>query len=165
MKILISEGEWLYRERMVDLQKQVFGTHVILEKAEGLSLISAIKKNKPDVVILDTHILNGNIMNVLRNINSLPFIRRTILFASSTLSNYQKELQDYQLSYINNTFLDFQKVIRILVEVDREIDESTNTERDCFEKQVAFPKIKRSGPGKKIIWHRNPGESALSWKN
>ena len=69
------------------------------------------------------------------------------------------------MSYINNSFLDFQKVIRILVEVDGEIDESTNTERDCFEKQVAFPKMKRSGPGKKINWHRNPGESVLSWIN
>jgi chemotaxis response regulator CheB len=164
MKVLISEGDWIYRERIVELQTQVSGLQVMLEKPDALSIISTIKKSRPDVVMLGLQLTNGNILDVLKNIQCSQFIQRLIILHNPLFSKYQGELKNYQAVYISNSHLDFRKVIRILVEIQHDLDEFQEPQDDRDEEEVIYAENKDAKQGRKLIWSRNPGERQLSWR-
>jgi len=162
MKVLISEGDWIYRERIVELQTQVFGVKVLLEKPDVQSIIATIKKNRPEVVILGLQVTNGNIIDVLKQIYPLQFIRRLIILFNPLFSEYQEELKRYRATYISNSLLDFRKVIRILVNIQHDLDESKDSRDDRGEKEVVIAEKENTKPKRRLVWNRNPGERLLS---
>lgn len=83
MKVLISEGDWISRERIVELTNQVNGIRIRLEKADALELITTIRKTRPHVVILGIQLTNGNIINVLKNIHCLQPLNRLIVLVDA----------------------------------------------------------------------------------
>ncbi len=162
MKVLISEGDWIYRERIVDLQNQVFGIQVLLEKPDALPVILKIKSSQPDAVIFGTDFVNGNIIDVIKNIHHLPFIHHMIILTTYKNSHFQKELLEFQVTYIPDTLLGFRKIIEILVGLQHNLTKLKNYQYEREEEEIVFTAKKKANPRQKIIWSRNPGERLLS---
>ncbi len=151
MRVLISEGDWIYRERIMELQTQVFGIKVLLEKPDVQSIIAAFKEYRPEVVILGLQLTSGNIIDLLKKIYSLQFTGRLIILFNPLFSEYQEELKKYHATYISNSLLDFHKVIRILVSIQHNLDELKGSRDDRDKEEVVIVEVENTKPQRRLV--------------
>ncbi len=68
MKVFLVDDSILIRQRLARMLSNVRGVEIVGEALGPRDAITAILETKPDVVILDIQLLNGNGMQVLQNI-------------------------------------------------------------------------------------------------
>lgn len=66
MRILVADGSTVLRERLVSMLSELVGVEMVGQAQDAPATLEAIRKLKPDVVILDTQMRGGSGIDVLK---------------------------------------------------------------------------------------------------
>jgi len=94
MKVLIADDSRLMRERIRAILSDASGIDTIHEAEDSPTAIQAVKKTKPDVVILDICMPGGNGISALEAIKSTADPPITIMLTNYPYPQYRKKCID-----------------------------------------------------------------------
>lgn len=97
MKILIVDDSRLARKELVDLVGEQPGQEVIAEASDVASAIAAINAHKPDLVLLDIHLPDGDGFDVLEQSDFTPQVIFTTAYEQHALRAFEFNALDYLL--------------------------------------------------------------------
>ncbi len=97
MNILIVDDSRLARKELADLLSHIPDTNVVAEAVDVNSAVAAINTHKPDVVLLDIHLPDGDGFDVLENCNFTPQVIFTTAYEQHALRAFEFNALDYLL--------------------------------------------------------------------
>lgn len=101
MKILIVDDSRLARKELTELIAELISEHpaleVIAEASDVASAVAAINKYKPDLVLLDIHLPDGDGFDVLENSDFTPHVIFTTAYEQHALRAFDVNALDYLL--------------------------------------------------------------------
>jgi len=131
---------------------------VIDEAWDKKSILSALLKNKPDIVFLDIQLGTGSIFDILNDIDNINF---KIVFVSAfdkyALNGYQYNAVDYLLKPVNS-----KKLVEVVSKIETQLKESISKEeilnnyKSNYRKIIENPKISvTDAKGVYSIYHKD----------
>jgi two-component system LytT family response regulator len=97
MNILIVDDSRLARKELADLLAYIPNTTLIAEAVDANSAIAAINTHKPDLVLLDIHLPDGDGFDVLEKSDFTPEIIFTTAYEQHALRAFEFNALDYLL--------------------------------------------------------------------
>ncbi len=97
MNLLIVDDSRLARKELIDLLSDIPNTNVIAEAVDVNTAVAAINTHKPDLVLLDIHLPDGNGFDVLENSNHTPQVIFTTAYEQHALRAFEFNALDYLL--------------------------------------------------------------------
>lgn len=89
MTLLIADDDIAFRMRLASIISNIDGIDVVGTAGNALDTISAAKKTRPDVIILDLHMPGGSGFEVLHAIKSSKPCPTVVMLTVSSKSEYQ----------------------------------------------------------------------------
>jgi two-component system LytT family response regulator len=106
MNLLIVDDSRLARKELVDLLKDIPNTNVIAEAVDVNTAIAAINTHKPDLVLLDIHLPDGDGFDVLENSSFTPQVIFTTAYEQHALRAFEFNALDYLLKPVTHERLE-----------------------------------------------------------
>lgn len=91
MRVFVVDDSALLRERVIGLLSELVGIEIVGQAQHALEAFHAIYELKPDVVILDIHLIAGNGIDVLQKIKRLDAAPIVIILTNSPTPPYRKK--------------------------------------------------------------------------
>ena len=82
MSVFVAEDSDVVRERLIELLTEIEGLDVVGQSSDAPSAVSAIRKLRPDVVILDIQMPGGSGIDVLKQIKTDAMPPVVIMFSN-----------------------------------------------------------------------------------
>jgi DNA-binding NarL/FixJ family response regulator len=90
VKVFLVEDAPLLRERLVALIASIPGTTVVGSAVGAQEAVSGILAARPDVVVLDIHLAEGNGFDVLRGLRAAQFAPGVYVLTNYPLEGYRQ---------------------------------------------------------------------------
>jgi DNA-binding NarL/FixJ family response regulator len=90
MKVFLVEDAPLLRERLEALIASIPGTSVVGSAVGAQEAVSGILAARPDAVVLDIHLAEGNGFDVLRGLRAAAFLPLIYVLTNYPLEGYRK---------------------------------------------------------------------------
>ena len=117
MRVFIAEDSPKVVERLTDLLEQVGELEVIGHAADVREAAECIRRLRPDVVILDLRMTNGNGIDVLKTIKITRPETKVIIFSNSSDAQYRKRLLDTGADAFLDKSSDFNQIPGIVLKL------------------------------------------------
>jgi DNA-binding NarL/FixJ family response regulator len=114
MKLFIADDNVAFREHLASHLLNTEGIEIVGEAGDVPESIAAIRKTKPDVVILDLHMPGGNGFDVLKEVKSSQPNPVVILLTVGPRSEYQTLSYIAGADYFFEKSSDLRKMARML---------------------------------------------------
>jgi len=114
MKVLIVDDSEVVRERLRTMLSELKGVEVIGQAESSKEAIGAIRKLKPDAVILDIQMSGGNGIKVLEKIKEEMPSTKVIMLTNYPYPQYRKKCMDAGADYFFDKSTEFEKVIEVV---------------------------------------------------
>lgn len=102
MKLLIVDDSRLARKELADMLADIPGTTLVAEAVDVSSAVAAINTHKPDVVLLDIHLPDGDGFDVLEKSDFTPQIIFTTAYEQHALRAFEFNALDYLLKPVTH---------------------------------------------------------------
>lgn len=102
MKLLIVDDSRLARKELADMLADIPNTTLIAEAVDVSSAIAAINTHKPDLVLLDIHLPDGDGFDVLEKSDFTPQIIFTTAYEQHALRAFEFNALDYLLKPVTH---------------------------------------------------------------
>ncbi len=102
MNLLIVDDSRLARKELADLLKNIPETNVIAEAIDVSSAVAAINIHKPDLVLLDIHMPDGDGFDVLERSDFTPQVIFTTAYEQHALRAFEFNALDYLLKPVTH---------------------------------------------------------------
>lgn len=102
MNLLIVDDSRLARKELADLLADIPNTKVVAEAADVTSAIAAINTHKPELVLLDIHLPDGNGFDVLEQSDFTPHVIFTTAYEQHALRAFEFNALDYLLKPVTH---------------------------------------------------------------
>jgi len=106
MNLLIVDDSRLARKELADLLKDIPNVSVIAEAVDVNSAVAAINTHKPDLVLLDIHLPDGDGFDVLENSHYTPQVIFTTAYEQHALRAFEINALDYLLKPVTRERLE-----------------------------------------------------------
>lgn len=106
MNLLIVDDSRLARKELVELLSEIPDTQVIAEAIDVSSAVAAINSHKPDLVLLDIHLPDGDGFDVLENCDFTPQVIFTTAYEQHALRAFEVNALDYLLKPVTRERLE-----------------------------------------------------------
>lgn len=118
MKILIIDDSPLLCDKLSNLINENLRVENIdcVYRAEGA--IETIEKTRPEVVILDIRLPDGNGIDLLKEIKQRSLAGKTVMFTSYAYPHYRKKCLSAGADHFFNKSSEFEKVIEFLKDLE-----------------------------------------------
>ena len=93
MKVFLVEDAPLLRERLETLIASVPGARVVGHAAAAKEAVEAILRERPDVVVLDIHLAEGNGFDVMRGLRAAAFAPEIHVLTNYPLDGYRQSAE------------------------------------------------------------------------
>lgn len=100
MNIVIVDDSRLARKELVELTSSIPGATIVAEASDVASAIAAINLHKPDLVLLDIHLPDGDGFDVLENADHIPQVIFTTAYEQHAVRAFEFNALDYLLKPI-----------------------------------------------------------------
>lgn len=100
MKTLIVDDSRLARKELAELLQEIPGMLLIAEAADVASALAAINTRKPDLILLDIHLPDGNGFDLLEKADFTPQVIFTTAYEQHALRAFEVNALDYLLKPI-----------------------------------------------------------------
>ena len=117
MKVFIAEDSPKVVERLRDLLEQAGELEVIGHAADAREAAKCVQSLRPDVVILDLRMTNGNGIDVLKTIKSTRPETKVIIFSNLSGTQYRKRLLDTGADAFLDKSSDFNQIPGIVLKL------------------------------------------------
>lgn len=128
MKLFIADDNVAFRTHLVSHLLNTEGIEIAGEAGDVPESIAAIRKTKPEVVILDLHMPGGNGFDVLKDIKSSWPSPVVILLTVGPRSEYQTLSYLAGADYFFEKSSDLRKMIRLVERIAKEDGHKRKTE-------------------------------------
>lgn len=102
MNLVIVDDSRLARKELVNLLAEIPNTEIIAEAADVKSAIAAINTHKPDMVLLDIHLPDGDGFDVLEQSDFTPQVIFTTAYEQHALRAFEFNALDYLLKPVTH---------------------------------------------------------------
>jgi len=102
MKLLIVDDSRLARKELVDMLADIPNTTLIGEAMDVNSAVAAINMHKPDLVLLDIHLPDGDGFDVLEKSDFTPQVIFTTAYEQHALRAFEFNALDYLLKPVTH---------------------------------------------------------------
>lgn len=102
MNLLIMDDSRLARKELADLLSDIPNTKLIAEAVDVNSAVAAINTHKPDLVLLDIHLPDGDGFDVLEQSDFTPQIIFTTAYEQHALRAFEFNALDYLLKPVTH---------------------------------------------------------------
>jgi len=117
VRVFIAEDSPKVVERLTDLLEQVGELEVIGHAADVREAAECIRRLRPDVVILDLRMTNGNGIDVLKTIKITRPETKVIIFSNFSDAQYRKRLLDTGADAFLDKSSDFNQIPGIVLKL------------------------------------------------
>jgi DNA-binding NarL/FixJ family response regulator len=114
MKVLIADDSGAVRERIKMLLSEVAAIEMIGEAENAQQAIEHIRRQVPDVVILDIRMPGGNGIDVLREIEKKDRLPVVIMLTNYPYPQYRRKCMDAGADFFFDKSKEFEKVVEVL---------------------------------------------------
>jgi DNA-binding NarL/FixJ family response regulator len=114
MRVLIADISPLLSERLADLLSELDGLEIVGRVRDAQEALSAMRELKPDVVLIDVHLLGKvglDLLKQLKREGDSPFV---MMLAHDVSDPYQKQCLESGADLLLYKTADFGKVFSIL---------------------------------------------------
>ena len=94
LKIFISDDSATVRERLVTMALDLPEVDVVGQAEDAPGSLDAIRRTRPDVVILDIRMPGGNGIKVLREVKKMNPAPRVIMLTNFAYAQYRKKCEE-----------------------------------------------------------------------
>ena len=119
MKLLIVDDSVIVREILRDSLGEVEGIEIVGEASNASEAVEMIRRLRPDVVVLDFKMPDGNALSVLKEIRSENLSPLVLMFTNYPHLQYRDACLDAGAHYFFDKSIDFDKVIEVLEQTAR----------------------------------------------
>lgn len=102
MNLLIVDDSRLARKELVDLLAEIPNVNLVAEAVDVSSAIAAINTHKPDMVLLDIHLPDGDGFDVLEQSDFTPQVIFTTAYEQHALRAFEFNALDYLLKPVTH---------------------------------------------------------------
>jgi DNA-binding NarL/FixJ family response regulator len=114
MKVFLVDDSLVIRQRLRRMVAEVNEVTVIGEAADAQEAISAIIEQKPDVVILDIHLLNGSGIDVLQKLKMATPDTAVIVLTNYPYPQYRQRCTEAGADFFFVKSTEFDQVVPAL---------------------------------------------------
>ena len=114
MKLLIVDDSVIVREILRDSLSEVEGIEIAGEASNASEAVEMIRRLRPDVVVLDFKMPDGNGLSVLKEIRNENLSPLVLMFTNYPHLQYRDACLDAGAHYFFDKSIDFDKVIEVL---------------------------------------------------
>jgi len=117
MKILIADDSIILRDRLSTLLSENENGIEIIHAGNPSDTVWLIKKNKPDVIVLEIRMQGGFELNMLKKIKKNKTAPVVIIFTSGTYPQYRKKCLEAGADFFFAKSTDFDKIPEVLKQI------------------------------------------------
>lgn len=114
MKVFIVDDSAIVRERLVNMLSELRNIEVIGHAEDAGEATDSIRKLKPDTVLLDIHLHQGNGIDVLEDIKKDVPAPVVIMLTNYPYPQYRKRCVKAKADFFLDKSTEFEKVIEIV---------------------------------------------------
>ena len=114
MKVFLVDDSLVFRQRLKRMLADVPEVQVIGEAGDAQEATDAILKQKPDVVLLDIHLLNGSGMDVLQTLKKATPAPAVIVLTNYPYPQYRQKCLEAGADFFFVKSTEFDQVVPAL---------------------------------------------------
>lgn len=114
MKVFLVDDSAIVRERLASMLSEIKYVEIAGEAENAHDALQDIEKLKPDAVILDIRMPDGNGIDVLEKIKKSRPAIQVIMFTNYPYPQYRKKCMDYGADYFFDKSTEFERVAEAL---------------------------------------------------
>jgi DNA-binding NarL/FixJ family response regulator len=114
MKVFLVDDSLVIRQRLKRMLADVQGVQVTGEAGDAQEAMGAILKQKPDVVLLDIHLLNGSGMDVLQSLKKATPAPAVIVLTNYPYPQYRQKCTEIGADFFFVKSTEFDQVVPAL---------------------------------------------------
>ncbi|MCH8069046.1 MAG: response regulator transcription factor [Candidatus Marinimicrobia bacterium] len=114
MNILLVDDSDIIRQAISNILSKVEGIASIREVSNVKKALILINDYRPDVVIMDIHLRNGNGLNILKFIKEKFSNIMVIILTNDALPEYRKICDDFGADYFFDKSSEFEKIVDVI---------------------------------------------------
>jgi DNA-binding NarL/FixJ family response regulator len=126
MKVFIVDDSTLIRERLKTMISEHPQIEISGEAQSARQAIDSIRKIKPDVVILDIRMSEGNGIEVLKNIKKNKWVPKIIILTNYPYPQYRKKCMEAGANFFFDKSTEFQRITEVLKNLIEESNAQNN---------------------------------------
>ncbi len=119
MKVIIADDSKILRERISSMLSTIPGVEIVAEAENLHEAMKYIEKLKPDVLILDIRMPNGNGIEVLKSIKQKKISLIKIILTNYPLQQYKVKCFELGADYFFDKSTEFIKIIDVVKNLGR----------------------------------------------
>lgn len=120
MKVFIVEDSAVIRERLKRLLAEIPEVQVVGETGDAQVGLAAILEQRPDVVLLDIHILNGNGIDVLQRLKQERVAPAVIILTDYPYPEYRRVCLDAGADFFLIKSTEFEQIVPALQQLNQQ---------------------------------------------
>lgn len=120
MKVFMVEDSAVIRERLKRLLAEIPEVQVVGETGDAQVGLAAILKQRPDVVLLDIHILNGNGIDVLQRLKQERVAPAVIILTDYPYPEYRQVCLDAGADFFLVKSTEFEQIVPALQQLNQQ---------------------------------------------
>ena len=114
MKVIIADDSKILRERISSMLSTIPGVEIVAEAENSHEAMKYIEKLKPDVLILDIRMPNGNGIEVLKSIKQKKLSLIKIILTNYPLQQYKVKCFELGADYFFDKAAEFEALKEVV---------------------------------------------------
>jgi DNA-binding NarL/FixJ family response regulator len=116
MRLFIADDSEILMERLVETLSEIEGVEIVGQERDAVSAIEAVKRLKPDLVILDIRMPGGNGIVVLEKLKKMENPPIVAMFTNYPYLQYRKRCFDSGADFFFYKSTEFEKLVEVIRE-------------------------------------------------
>jgi DNA-binding NarL/FixJ family response regulator len=121
LKVFISDDSATVRQRLVTMALDLPEVDVVGQAGDVPESLAAIRRTRPDVVILDIRMPGGNGIDVLREVKKMTPAPQVIMLTNFAYAQYRKKCEEAGADFFLDKSAEFEKLPQALEQVRGEL--------------------------------------------
>ncbi len=122
MKVFVVDNSAVIRQRVKRMLADIPEIQVIGEAEAAQDATETILRQKPDVILLDIHLLDGNSIDVLQNLKRTQPAPAVIILTDYPYPQYRQMCLEAGADFFFDKSTEFELVVPALEQLDRRKD-------------------------------------------
>jgi DNA-binding NarL/FixJ family response regulator len=120
MKVFVVDDSAVIRKRLKRLLAEVPQVHVVGEAGDAQIALAAILEQRPDVVLLDIHMHNGNGIDVLQRLKQERVAPAVIILTDYPYPEYRQLCLDAGADFFLVKSTEFEQIVPALQQLNQQ---------------------------------------------